>query len=146
MGMAVYNRRGDLVCVKYKWVEGGDPFHAEAGAVWGTFEYVSIGEQEGMLHIFSDCKSLVKAIIEKQVEGIPSWKAAETVKRCWTVYYQMRNRITLHYIPRIAVQAPHNMANWARRSGKEGCGTPIQCQISHLEIEHRLSSAYFVIG
>lgn len=82
MGMAMYNRIGDLVSIKYKRVEGGNPFHAEAGAVWETFEYMSIGEQEGMFHIFSDCKSLVKAIIEKQVEGIPSWKAAKTIKRC----------------------------------------------------------------
>ncbi|KAF3336805.1 RNase H [Carex littledalei] len=140
MGMAVYNRRDDLVYVKYKGGEGGDPFHAEARAVWKTFEYVLQGEQEGMFHIFSDCKPLVNAILKKQTEGLPSWRAAETVKRCWTSYYQMRHRITLQHISRKAVQTHHNMANWARRSGKEGSGTPIQCQIAHLEVTYDFCS------
>lgn len=34
--------------------------------------------------------------------------------------------------------------NWARQSGRTEEGTPIQCQIAHLEVENRLNSDLFL--
>ena len=100
---------------------------------------------EGMFYVFSDCKILVKAVQEKQMEDIPSWQAAETVKQCWMSYEILKNKVKIHAITRAAIKTPHNLANWVRRTGTEGTGTPIQCQISHLEIEHKLNNSFFVL-
>lgn len=82
IGMAVYNRRRDLVYTHYGKVEGGDSFHAEAEAVCHAIKYAMDGESTGVFIIFSDSLVLVHAILEKRWDELPSWRAAEAVMKC----------------------------------------------------------------
>ncbi|XP_078163540.1 uncharacterized protein LOC144558573 [Carex rostrata] len=146
IGMGVYNRRGDLVYVSYAHGNTTDPFHAEAEAMWQTIKYATGGEHPGLFYIFSDCKTLVQAIIDGNTRDLPSWRAAETVGKCIRAYQRNHHSLSILHVLRVVVQTPHRLANWARKTGKNGSGTPIQCYLTHLELEQRLNPDHFSIG
>lgn len=143
--MAVYNRRGDLVLVQYKKGLGTDPFYAETEALLEALLYITQASQEGRFCVFTDCKVLLQAVHEKQTHNLPTWQSAETVTRCWMIQQNLGDRVSIQYTTRNALKTPHELANWARISGKEDTGTPIQCQIAHLEVEHRLDDSFFIM-
>lgn len=109
-----------------------DPLQAEAQAVLEAMRYVMQGGNQGDFTIFSDNKNMVKAIKEGDITDLVSWRAAEMVMNAVKNLREGTHRMTLQYITRKALQTPHNLANWARKSGKAGNGTPIRCSISHL--------------
>lgn len=143
-GMVVYNMRGDLVFVQFGTSQAFDPFHAEANAVLRAIQYIINSDHEGIFSIFTDCNNLVKVIHDKSVEDIPSWRAAEAVKNCINHSNDRQHQWSIQHTVRGAIETPHNLANWAQQSGKTEEGTPIQCQIAHLEIENRLNPEFFL--
>ncbi|KAF3327517.1 hypothetical protein FCM35_KLT07635 [Carex littledalei] len=144
-GLAVYNRRGDLVFVQYGKGDAADAFHAEAEALLAALCYVQGASQEGRFYLYTDCKVLHTAVYEKQIQNLPSWQAAETVKRCSILQQNMENRVIVQHITRAALTTPHALANWARRSRKNEAGTPLQCQIAHLDVKHNLDEHFFTL-
>lgn len=143
MGMAVYNRRGDLVFMHFKPVPALDALHAEALAVLTAMKYVRQGGCRGNFIIFSDSKNLVQVTNDGDISELASWKAAETAMSAIMLLEEEAHKMQLKYITRRAMLTPHNLANWARKSGRSGEGTPLQCMVSHLEIEQLLNKNYF---
>ncbi|KAF3327924.1 hypothetical protein FCM35_KLT06530 [Carex littledalei] len=144
-GLAVYNRRGDLVYTSFGRVASQDAFSTEAMAVWQALQYIEVNGSEGVFICYSDSRQLVQAIADRRVQGIPNWRAAEKVQQCINYIARYRDRVQVKYITRKALHTAHQMANWARMTGKIEAGTPIQCNIGHLDIEHRLNGMYFSI-
>lgn len=143
--MTVYNRRGDLVYVNFQSVQPLDPLHAEALAVLVAMSYVMQEGSQGMFRIFSDNKHMVQVINGGDISEVSSWQAAEAVMSAILLLKQGAHKMQLQFITRKAMRTPLNLANWARRSGKTGIGTPLQCVISHLEIDQTLSKEFFQV-
>ncbi|XP_078163112.1 uncharacterized protein LOC144558181 [Carex rostrata] len=141
--MSVYNRRGDLVYIQYDKGEEFDPFHTETEAMLMAIQYALEARCEGTFYIFTDCQLLIKAIQEGDITKIPSWRAAESVVKCINGHQINPSRILVQHIKREAVKTSHNMANWARKTGRSGKGTPLQCFLPQTEIEHNLNRVFF---
>ena len=73
--------------------------------------------------ILTNCANLVKAIDANEVEGLPSWNAAQTVALCAEICVKSRGRIKVAKVRREALQSPHQLANWARSSRRSFQGS-----------------------
>ena len=104
-GMGIYNRRGDLVYVRFDKVLAIDPFQAEARAMVYALRYVTEGGNEGLFICCSDSKNLVQAIQNESVEGLPSWQAAEEVKECINLNQMHPGKIQVQFITREAAMS-----------------------------------------
>lgn len=131
--------------LSYDRVEAQDPFHTEARALVHAMRYAATEGNEGLFMCFSDNINLVNAIKNGSIEDLPSWKAAEIVQEGINLKKSYPAKLDVKHVTREAVRTPHIMANWARKTGQSERGTPIQCCIGHMEIEHSINKKNFEI-
>lgn len=125
-GLTCYDEKGELLSVQYGATRAMDPLHAEAMAMQKTLEMVLNRYEERRpvrIIIMSDCQVIINAIHRNSVEDLPSWRAAHTVAECGRLFSQCNNYTAIAKATRQMVQDPHNLANWARRTGRQFQGT-----------------------
>ncbi|KAF3329674.1 hypothetical protein FCM35_KLT05005 [Carex littledalei] len=107
-------------------MRAADPLQAEAYAMTRALQLVldRYMTKEGVkITLLSDCQTLIKAVQSNSVEELPVWTAAQTVAECGHLFSQLRAGLTIQKTTRKAIQDPHNLANWARRTGTSFTGT-----------------------
>lgn len=91
----------------------------------------------------SDCQVLINAIHKNSVEDIPSWGAASAVPECGRRFSECNTFTTIVKAARETIQDPHNLANWAQRTGREFQGTLGEVSELNFTIQERLNQEVF---
>lgn len=119
-GLTGYDEKGELFVVRFGVIRATDPLHAEAQAMMQTLTLVQhrYAQRRGVrAMILTDCQVLISAMLRNCVEDLPIWRAAQVVAECGQMFKQQEAHTTLEKAMRKTVQDPHNLANWARRTG-----------------------------
>ncbi|KAF3332280.1 RNase H [Carex littledalei] len=90
-GAVYYNHRGNINRVQYGFMGAEDPFHAESMALLNVLQNCQshgLVQRGGTMHIFSDCKTMVRAIQCNELGDLPSWRATETIAQCIQILQQ----------------------------------------------------------
>lgn len=121
-GIIFYSREGTLHSAKINSHMADEPLQAEAMALLDALQEIK-GRQNnniGRYTIFSDCKTLVQAMEQTEVEeNIPCRKSTQTIAHCQRDYQYLRDMVEIRYKPREALKGPHALANVARRRGNQ---------------------------
>lgn len=147
-GTIRYNQGGQREQVWAGYIHAEDPLHSEALAILNILhqlEQEGQDSQRGQLNIFSDCKVLVQAINNSAIEGLPSWKAANTVVECILLTRQWGEEITITFASRDALKGPHALANWARRTRLQSTALATTQTDIHQEVTLNLNENFFKI-
>lgn len=111
VGMAVYNRRGDLVYVNFHPTQPLDSLHVNALVAIVAMRYVMQEGSQCAFIIFSDNKNMVQVINGGKISELTSWKAAEAVMSTIILHKEEAHKMKIQHITRRALRAPHNLVN-----------------------------------
>lgn len=118
--MTCYDRYGVLCNVQGSKAAANDPLQAEAMALTQALKYAFDNRAMGRSFvIYTDCQVLFKAVQNRSVQDLPSWKAGEEVARCINLMKEAGNNTELRHTLRANLTQPHMVANWFRRTQQE---------------------------
>lgn len=123
-------------------------FSAEAFALLRLLEHC---ESEGLvqrgeaIHIFYDCKTMVKAIHSNDFNELPSWRATEIIAVCARILQKWGELCTLRHT-RQELTEPHNLANMARRNESDFDGNPWHGNMMGITLSPCLDERWFYIS
>lgn len=116
MSFLVYATGGKLVHVVGRKFTAHDVLQAETWAFLQALEFVESTEQ-GRYVIYSDCKTLVEAILGNKIEEMSSWEVQQVAVLCRSDYEALGQRVTLRYWHKNFLKDPHDIADKARWQG-----------------------------
>lgn len=128
IGIQAFNEQGELIYLECQQDVAYNPAHAEAKVMLRAIQWAgehTQGDNGKKFALFSDCNRLVTAINLNQPQEIQSWQALDTVALCLDQLKRSNGAITIKHASRQTLQASHEMANQARRTGLQYKGGPI---------------------
>ncbi|KAJ4747902.1 hypothetical protein LUZ62_082307 [Rhynchospora pubera] len=108
--------------------DSANPFQAEAKTLLKAMQWVQkLIYERGIqrVQIFCDCFNLVNALVEDNLDSIPSWQARPIIANIAQHMETLRNMVCIQHVSREAVRPAHDMANHARRRGVSYQGIPM---------------------
>ncbi|KAJ4783797.1 RNA-directed DNA polymerase (reverse transcriptase)-related family protein [Rhynchospora pubera] len=126
--------------------DSADPFQAEAKTLLKAMQWVQkLIYERGIqrVQIFCDCFNLVNALVEDNLDSIPSWQARPIIANIAQHMETLRNMICIQHVSREAVRPAHDMANHARRRGVSYQGIPMAAIMCEHKIGIEIDSTFF---
>jgi hypothetical protein len=142
----LYGAQQGLIWIMAKPMIAHDPFQAEAIAVHETTALIKEHEEQWgieQFNIFSDCRVLIETLKNGNITDLPSWRAAQQIEGSRENIQQTRAKIRLHHAKRDALQQPHCLANWARRTEGTVQGALTQAFAAEQSLSNRIDEAKF---
>lgn len=148
MGVAIYNTMGELKHTHAGAFTANHPIEAEALALLWSLNYIQTKLVQGGTQkyiCYGDCKTLVRAVRQNNIDEVPHWRAAEAVAQCAGVLQLVQQQVRLEQVPREAVKVAHRLANWARQSRNIFTGYPSISLRQQLQVEREVDEQMFTI-
>ncbi|KAF3324660.1 hypothetical protein FCM35_KLT10817 [Carex littledalei] len=123
-----------------------DPLQVEALALNQALEQISTMRHTGHTtgyHVLTDSSILAKAVEQANIDGFPSWQAAQIVARSIQLVQHMEGQVLVKFVGRNYVEQAHNMATWARKTMGTFNGYPQETFRNGINVTETLDATRF---
>lgn len=145
-GMAViaYSHLGQLQWVHMTHATSTSALQAEALGVLRAMEVIEPTDTPPPTVLMSDSMTLAQILQSENIQLVPEWRAQDTIEECIRRKRTCQGGISFRHVYREHLQGPHNLANYARRTGATFTGLPCSQFLPSMAVYEHLPGIFIL--